>query len=220
MKKGVILFHSNIRNIYEERWITKCVDSILNQTDSDFTFYEINYGGDNYSVLSPHVTQPKHFWSIKMHNYAYAMNFILDRAFEDGCDVVFNVNLDDFYDLTRFEKQQKFIQEGYELVSSDFCHITEIGEQDVICYHVNIKEHGEVEQALNEKNINVIAHPAACYSRSFWRLNKYDPTKAPQEDFDLWKRAAANGYRFYICDEELLYYRLHNSRASEQKGNV
>jgi hypothetical protein len=220
MKKGVILFHSNIKNIYKERWITKCVDSILNQTDNDFTFYEINYGGDNYSVLNHDIIQSKKFWSIKMINYAYAMNFILDRAFEDGCEVVFNVNLDDYYDLSRFEKQLRVIEEGYDLVSSDFCYVQDNGNDDVITHYMNIKQHGDIEHSLNQKNVNVIAHPAVCYSKHFWNNNRYDPTKAPQEDFDLWKRASANGYQFCICDEILLYHRMHNSRASEQGGNV
>ena len=51
MKIAVILFHSNIKQLYKQRWIDTCLDSIINQTYNDFTFYEINYGGDGYSVL-------------------------------------------------------------------------------------------------------------------------------------------------------------------------
>ena len=41
MKKGVILFHNNIKKIYKDYWVEKCVNSIINQTDNDVTFYEI-----------------------------------------------------------------------------------------------------------------------------------------------------------------------------------
>jgi hypothetical protein len=37
MKKGVILFHKNILKIYENSWIKKFVNSMINQTDNDFT---------------------------------------------------------------------------------------------------------------------------------------------------------------------------------------
>ena len=42
MKKGVILFHKDILKIYENSWIEKSVNSMINQTDKDFTFYEVN----------------------------------------------------------------------------------------------------------------------------------------------------------------------------------
>ena len=48
MKKGVIIFHNNIKKIYKDYWIDKCINSIINQTDNEVTFYEINYGGDDY----------------------------------------------------------------------------------------------------------------------------------------------------------------------------
>ena len=33
------------------------------------------------------------------------MNYLLDRIFSDGYEVVFNVNVDDYYAPTRFERQ-------------------------------------------------------------------------------------------------------------------
>ena len=97
MKKGVIIFHSNIKDIYNSRWISKSVNSMINQSDNDFMFYEINYGDDDESVIPNNCNIEKRFWSIKLSNYAEGMNFILDKAFEDGCDYVFNTNLDDYY---------------------------------------------------------------------------------------------------------------------------
>jgi hypothetical protein len=50
-KLGIIFFHKNIRNIYKERWILKCIESILNQSYSDFKLYEVNYGEENTSLI-------------------------------------------------------------------------------------------------------------------------------------------------------------------------
>jgi hypothetical protein len=48
MKKGVILFHSNIKNIYYDRWVSKSIQSMMSQSDNNFIFYEVNYNGDDY----------------------------------------------------------------------------------------------------------------------------------------------------------------------------
>ena len=171
MKKGVIIFHSNIKDIYEYRWISKSIDSIINQSDNDFTFYEINYGGDNESVIPYYSNIEKKFWSIKLSNYAEAMNFILDKAFEDGCDYVFNTNLDDFYHPFRISKQIEMMKDDYDIISSDFCYIEEVEENglfdDKINSFMDIHQYGDIRYNLEIKH-NIIAHPAVCYSKRFW----------------------------------------------------
>lgn len=219
MKKGVILYHSNIKHIYKDRWIKKSIESMLNQTDSDLWFYEINYGGDNLCILNDYNVHKK-FWSIKMENYAQAMNFILDASFEDNCDLVFNTNLDDYYRSDRVEMQTKeIITSGYDIVSSDFCYISEDEfENDNIILNMNMKYYQlHIRQNLMIDH-NVIAHPSVCYNKTFWseKSNRYDITKTPQEDLDLWKRAINNGFSFKIIPEVLLYYRRHINQVSEK----
>jgi hypothetical protein len=110
MKLGVVFFHKNIQSIYQERWIKKCVDSILNQSTGEFSIYEINYGGEDFSIFEGLRLENTHiFISEEKTNHAEAMNTIIDLAFEDGCDYVFNTNLDDYYELNRFEKQIEFL---------------------------------------------------------------------------------------------------------------
>lgn len=221
MKKGVILYHSNIKRIYKDRWIKKSIESMLNQTDSDLWFYEINYGSDNFSVLNSYNVRKK-FWSIKMENYAQAMNFILDASFDDDCNLVFNTNLDDYYRNDRVELQTQAITTGgYDIVSSDFCYISEDEfENDNVTLIMNMK-HYQLDIRQNLKiDHNVIAHPSVCYNKTFWseKNNRYDVTKTPQEDLDLWKRAINNGFSFKMIPEILLYYRRHINQVSEKNG--
>jgi len=207
-KIGVVLFHSNIDRIYKKEWIDKCISSILNQTVKDFNFYEIDYNGDNKSVL----TCDKKYWSIKLKNYATAMNFIITEAFNDGCDYIFNVNLDDFYSDDRFEKQLNVIKNGYDIVSSDFCYVD--NNDNIINPHI-IDSHCNIEYELNRGH-NVIAHPCVCMCKRFWNdiSNRYDDNFTPMEDLLLWTSAINRGYKFYICKEKLLYYRIHNNQVS------
>lgn len=214
MKIGVIFFHRNIKNIYQERWIKKCVGSILNQTHSNFSIYEINYGGEEDSVLEGfHFSNPHIFISEEKKNHAEAMNSIIDVAFGDGCDYIFNTNLDDFYDPKRFEVQVDVLNSGFDLVSSDFCYIEEINEVDEVTLIKNIKRFGDIQENL-EKGHNVIAHPSVAYSKKFWEQNRYVPEEIPREDMNLWLRSIRNGFNFYICDEVLLNYRLHENQVT------
>ena len=47
----------------------------------------------------------RHTHSHMESSHTEAMNMLLDRIFEAGYQVAFNVNLDDYYAPTRFEEQ-------------------------------------------------------------------------------------------------------------------
>jgi len=215
MKIGVIFFHKNIFNIYNKRWIEKCVSSILNQTIKDFTIYEINYGSDSVSLFEciPDLGHDLFFFNQEMSNHAEAMNFIIDKAFENGEDFIFNTNLDDYYSPDRMEKQIEILEKGFDVVSSDFCYVTEMGEDDTVTLHKNILQFGPITVNLNVDH-NVIAHPVVAMSKKFWEGNRYVPDEIPREDLLLWKRAVNNGYKFYIHPDELLFYRLHENQVT------
>ena len=210
MKVGVIFFHNNIEKIYQKKWIDKCISSIRNQSYKDLFFYEINYGDMPETRLLSEST----FFHKKKENYADAMNFIISKAFEDGCDYVFNTNLDDYYSEKRIEKQLEYLEDGYDLVSSDFCYIN---EDDEVFHQMNITKYGSIFLNL-KNNHNVIAHPSVGMSKEFWldKDNRYDISKVPAEDLDLWKRSI-DKHMFYIVDEVLLFYRIHKQQESSKK---
>lgn len=208
-KVGVIFFHKNIYEIYPKEWVDKCVNSMLNQSYRDLIFYEIDYGGDGLQLV-----EGSKFFSTEKINYADAMNFIISEAFNDGCDYVFNTNLDDYYSDKRIEKQLEYLEMGFDIVSSDFCYID---SNDIIIHYMNILKSGSIKNCLS-MDINVIAHPVVGISRKFWmdENNRYDITKTPSEDLDLWKRSIEN-YKFYILEDILLFYRRHDYQVSVKK---
>lgn len=208
MKVGVVFFHKNLSDIYQKSWIDKSLLSIYEQTYSNLNFYEIDYGNTNNQIV-----KDSKFYSIDKINYADAMNFIITEAFNDGCDFVFNTNLDDFYSKDRIEKQIEYLEMGFDVVSSDFCYID---DNDEIKLYMNITNYGNIKKNL-KNNHNVIAHPSVGFSRKFWddENNRYDINKTPAEDLDLWKRSIEN-YKFYILEDILLYYRIHENQVSKK----
>lgn len=223
IKVGIVIFHRNIEKIYKKRWIDICVDSILNQSYKDFYLYEINYGGSSQSIFKQKKIKNHVFYSDALGNYAEAMNFIISKSFEDGCDYVFNTNLDDLYHSEKIENQLKYaVNGGYDIVSCDFCYIEESinngREIDTITHFLNVSNLlPEINENFNAGN-NIICHPGVCYSKKFWEKNRYDALKIPSEDFDLWKKSILNGYKFGILPGVYLHYRLHKNQIS--KGHI
>lgn len=210
---GVIFYHKDILKIYRPEWVKKSVDSILNQRYPNFKIYEVNYGGGDYSVLDSFSHSKEHrFYSEIFENHAQAMNFIIDKAFEDDCDYVFNTNLDDYYSPERIHSQLRFFMSGYDLVSSNFCYVEGDGVRDSILKYLGVSD-GKIEDHF-KKNNNVVAHPCVAYSRKFWENNRYIDSEIPEEDFSLWKRSLEKGFSIGIFPEYLLFYRLHDSQVT------
>jgi hypothetical protein len=218
-KIGVVLYHKNILDIYYSQWVRRSVESILNQKGCSFKIYEVNYGGEEHSVFPPEKGEIElDFYSMNFENHAQAMNFIIDKAFEDGCDFVFNTNLDDYYSLDRIQKQMKFLIQGFDLVSSDLCYIQGDGNHDTVLKYMALSD-GDIQSHFN-KNHNVVAHPSVAYSRRFWSSNRYIDSEIPEEDFSLWKRSLSNGFSIKIVPEYLLFYRLHSSQVTGNNEEV
>lgn len=209
VKIGVIFYHSNINNIYSFGWIKECFESIIKQSYNDFSIYELNYGDDNFR-LSRHFDFNKeyHYYQEKFSNHADAMNFVLNKAVEDGCDYVFNTNMDDRYHIDRFKNQIAVAIDGYDIVSSNFVYIDRDGNKGKEFNFSNV----DIKESLKSDH-NVIAHPSVCYSKKFIIENKYDSNRIPREDLELWK-STVNGYKYFICPEYLLEYRIHDNQIS------
>ncbi len=201
-KIGILIYHKDIFKIYKERWVQKCLDSIRAQTFQDFTVYELCYS-DTRSQL----WENSNYSHIPMPNHIFSMNHILDKAFEDGCDVVFNVNLDDYFSPNRFQLQLDAIHAGYELVSSNFQHIEEVDGVDVpvrdmIFHLLDIKTELDV-------NHNILCHSVIAYTKKFWETTRYyDVNQLGYEDMELWRLGLINNFKMYIVPEILCFYRL------------
>lgn len=208
MKSAVIIFHKNIDNYYPWEWIQKCYDTIRNQTYQDFDVFEVDYGGTNRQTY-----EGSTFFSEPLGNHANAHNFLLDRVFERDYDCAFNVNVDDWYALNRFEKQIPAITQGFDVVSSNFYRVND---------DESIKEpfifHGRdiIKEASREHNI--LAHPVLCYSRNFWlNCDKLKAEEIPCDDFMLWKRSYKKGiFKFIILPDMLLFQRIHDNNVSKK----
>lgn len=233
-KCSVIFFHKNLKKIYEWKWIEKCVLSVLNQTYNDFDIFEINYGGDSYSIFNDITTDKNlYFYKESFETHTEAMMYLLDICFNEyDYDIVYNTNLDDYYRDDRFMLQKECIENGYDLCSSYMTYID--GDDNITMVwddsRYGFNKYGFINNGkyVDNDNIkkqldinhNIINHSCVCFSKNFW--NSYDKNNnllryrddKPYEDLSLWQRGLTTNIT--IITENLIYYRIHNNQIGEQ----
>lgn len=208
---AVILFHADIHKIYKKEWINECLSSLQNQTIKNFKVYEFCYGHETIDRIWQHPSGDIRYgyYHSPMPNHVFAENSAIQIAYNDGFDYFFIVNLDDLYTPRRIEKQLEALNNGYDLISSDFIRFWEDDRQET--FKMSKLNFG----AESQKDHNIIAHPVVAFNRKFWETCRFfDVNAIPKEDFDMWKKAAIKNMKFFIVPEVLLYHRVHSQNVS------
>jgi len=199
MKKvAVISYHKNIEALYPKAWIDRHRKSVLDQTYKDFDIYELDYGGGQERIFAE-----SYFLSKEFPTFIDAMNYLLDKL--KDYDAVANLNSDDWYDVKRLEIQLPYIEQGFDIVSSNFALIKNNKEVLRHSFH-NL----DIASELIRGN-NIIAHPSVVYSKKFIETLRYDPNEIPVEDMILWMRCLIKQLRIKIVPECLLFHIIHEN---------
>ena len=258
-KSAVIFFHKNIYNIYNKYWIEKCVESVINQVNVFFDIYEVNYGNEDKSIFDNYNLTKKinrYFFKKDYKTHTEAMMFLLNKCFnENNYDIIFNTNLDDYYNHKRFIYQIYEVNNNNSLLNStmwtyikqksdfeEFDIIYDEEDKNKIIYDNNFRwindsniESYEYSNNIIDKNIiknnmlsynNLINHSGVCFTKKFWNSKdkynnklKYRNDK-PYEDLGLWYRAFDNNINITIVNQNLIYYRLHNSQIGTKLKEI
>jgi len=205
---GVIVYHKNASSNYHKDWIDNFKNSILKQTYSNYVIYELNYGTDGFRIFNE-----SKFYQIELSNHVEAMNCLLQVCLNDGVSSVFNTNVDDSYDINRFQLQIDEINKGFDVVSSNFCYVTDFYGEDMIT-KTFLFDKMDIKSEL-DRDHNIIAHPCVCYSKRFIERFRYNTHGIPREDLDLWKESINKGFKFKILEPTLLYYRIHDNQVTK-----
>lgn len=204
MKIATICFHKNLFR-YPKKWIDDYRLSIENQLIKT-PIYEIDYGVQGERIFKDSIYIEQEFT-----NHADAHNYLCHTAIKDGFDYVANTNIDDLYHQERISRQIEYL-DGNDVISCDMTQIdgdNNVTRADILFSQMNIKEHAE-------KGHNILAHPAAIYSKRFIEESgMLIPAEIPKDDFNLWKRSY-DKFNFFIAPFVLLYYRIHANNISKK----
>lgn len=206
MKVAVICYHKNLADLYPATWVEQYRNSILGQSFQELTIYEVNYGAGEERIFNY-----SNYESIKFPTFIHAMNYLLDKVFDDGFDCAGNSNVDDVYAKDWLSTLVPYIEQMADIASCNFALV-----KDDAPYHYHHFDTLDIREEL-KKDHNIIAHPAVLYSRKFWKTNRYNPEEFPEEDLKLWKRAITN-YKFAIAPENLLFHRVHSNSVCQSEN--
>ena len=222
MKLAVILPAYNAEN-----FITECLDSLLNQTFSDFCILAVNDAStDNTGkILETYATKDTRLRVYHLpqnQGEPAVMQFAMDMLNYMNVEYVARMDADDICVPHRFEKQVQYLDEHLEI--------------DILGSNALLFNDGQTDKTtkvstlpLLDKDIKAhfsLARDNIINPSSMWRhssikalgINYAQTATAP--DFHMWVQCALHQKKFANLPEPLLLYRLHPGQESKKQEKI
>lgn len=199
-----------------ERYLREAVESILNQSFTDFEFLIVNDGSTDGSaaVLMEYAAKDDRIRLISRPNtgYVVALNEMLGLA---GGEFLARMDADDAAVSDRFERQVAFLGSNPDHVAVGSRVLLIDPEDEPISPFGKAMLHEEIDQGHLDKCAgSLICHPTVMMRKAaIDSIGAYRINMEPAEDVDLFLRLAEIG-KLRILPEILLHYRMHHSSVS------
>ena len=217
MKLAVILPAYNAEN-----FIAECLESLLNQTFSDFCILVVNDAstdntGNILETYAAKDTRLRVYHLPQNQGEPAVMQFAMDMLNYMNVEYVARMDADDICVPHRFEKQVQYLDEHPEI--------------DILGSNALLFNNGQTDKAtkvstlpLLDKDIKAhfsLARDNIINPSSMWRhssikalgINYAQTATAP--DFHMWVQCALHKKTFANLPEPLLLYRIHQAQASK-----
>lgn len=216
---GMAPLISVIMPVYNaEDYIKTAIESILNQTEADYELIIIDDCSDDGTsdIIRSYANIDKRIRIIRNeHNsgIVYSLNCGLKMA---SGKYIARMDADDYSDITRFEKQIKYLEINSNVVLCG-TWTRNVGANK---YEWRIKDN-EMQLSIRLLFHTVIAHPTFMIRKSF--LDKYhlayDESYYPAEDYAFLSEIVKHS-NIGLVHSELLRYRVHSKQISEVKKSL
>lgn len=214
-----------IMSVYQydkAEYVVQSVQSILNQTFTDFSYYII-FDGPVDSEIESYFTTIKdsrlHLFRLPANGgLARALNYLLEIVMQNPhYKLIARMDADDISNPSRFEKQRNFL----------------LTNQDISCVGSWYQEIDESEKLLADRKLpsdhkslvkryytrTPFAHSSVMYRRELIEKAGLYPTDTLlMEDNVLWGRALKHGLRFANIPEYLLKFRVDKDFYRRRSG--
>lgn len=198
-------------------YLKQAIDSVLNQTYSDFEFIIINDGSADESlniIKSYSDNRIKLLENDVNKGLIYSLNKGITEA---RGEYIARMDADDVCVNTRLEKQVEYMDSHTDIgvLSSDYYSFNSISKR----YMRSIQGDSRIRTFLLFSA--TVCHPTLMIRKSVLETNglSYSVSAKHVEDFDLWTRLALHT-KFETINEALLNYRDHASQVSHIYSDV
>jgi glycosyltransferase involved in cell wall biosynthesis len=198
-----------------EKYLNEAIDSVLNQTYSNFELIILNDKSTDSSkaIIESYLAKDSRIVFIDKETNVGPAN-LRNEGFDlaRGTYIAL-LDADDIAKPTRFEKQIAVLKNNPEIgVCGTW--FTTFGDKE----KSKVIQHPEKH---NQIKVNFLIDCTIGNSTAFFRKNilgdiRYDKEYVPVEDYHLWSRLIVKT-QFYIIQESLVDYRIHDSNISQTK---
>jgi glycosyltransferase involved in cell wall biosynthesis len=191
-------------------FLAKAIESILNQTFTDFELLLINDGSTDSSesiIQSFNDTRIRYVSHAQNKGLVFTLNEGIDLA---SGEFIARMDGDDISLPSRLEKELNYFDSHPNvcLVSTHFMRIDQHGKE--IGYSTWDLSTITYEQMAAAMAIdNCIAHPTVMGRKTVFQKYRYKPSQKQAEDWDLWMRMFSAKEQIAKLPEVLLLYRVH-----------
>jgi glycosyltransferase involved in cell wall biosynthesis len=194
------------------RYVGQAIESILGQTLGDFELIVIDDGSTDSSsdVIKRYAAEDHRVVLVSRENRG------LVATLNEGIDLargqwIARMDADDIALPSRFERQMAhLLQTGADLCGGAArC----FGDWKAVWRYPMSHEGCEVQLLFDVP----FAHPTVIGRKELFATLKYDPEFKTAQDYDLWQRAWAAGYRMINVPDVVLRYRVHGGQVSQQR---
>ena len=197
-----------------EKYLREAIDSILNQTFSDFEFIIIDDGSvDRSPEVIKNYTDPRIRFYVNEKNMGVAAT--LNRGLELATgEYIARMDSDDIALPERFDKQVSYM-DTHPGVAVCATAIRMFGAQNGEKYFSTTHGQLKVDLLFN----NCLAHPTVMMRRSVIGCKyRYNEEFSAMEDYALWIEVSRE-YELASIEDVLLMYRVHRSQVTQNRPN-
>src|SRR5579859_5463295 len=204
-----------------EQYISRCIDSILEQTFENFELIILNDGStDNTEEI---IKSKKDSRIVYVEN---KLNQGLIRTLNRGLylskgEYIGRMDSDDICLPNRFKTQISYMLENKDtdILGANMISFTDDPKLDIIAdQSISVMRSGQHKVRLLQ--YNTLSHPTVIFRKNRLLANKlyYDKNALHVEDYKLWIDALLSNLNIESLKIPLLCYRLHNGQISRKNG--
>ncbi|BAY66033.1 family 2 glycosyl transferase [Calothrix brevissima NIES-22] len=200
-----------------ERYLAEAVESVINQTFTDFELIALNDGSTDQSlqILKNFAQQDQRIKVISYEHQGYSPLLNLGLSMAKG-EYIARMDSDDICTPERFEKQVEFLDNHLDYVAVGAQALRIDPEGDPIAY-IDFPLDNDAIDTSQMNGKGKIMHPASMIRKKvLLEINGYRPEFEPGEDYDLFLRLAEVGKLANLPDV-LLKYRMHTKNVTVKK---
>lgn len=199
-----------------ETYVGQAIDSILQQTFRDFELILIDDGSTDRTlvVLQEYAARDARIVLVTRNNKGLVDTLNEGVAMAVG-EWIVRMDADDISLPHRFARQLSWLEKSGADVCGSWVRLFGVGGERVL-------RHAQTDAAIKLEMLfgTPFAHPTVMVRAALLKKMGYDKAWEKCEDYDLWERAARNGWLMTNVPEVLLLYRQHVAQISSKGASM